>query len=162
MSSKRIFEIPIYPTCETAFYRKWTSFIENQSLEWLNGGWNIEDAQREIRSIYFPKTIWKYAQIIGYLTIDISKNEISFNVYLPLGKKHFPYNSSTKNFPQSLQPNDAHVYIEEKMTNRNIRAKILEMIEQIQKAHFPKYYLDLTVFQNVIDYIDFQKILFDF
>ena len=78
MITKRIFEMPIYSISQEKFYKKWNIRNEKECSEWTNAGWPYNEAKSEIARLAFPKTIWKYAQIIGYLVVDITKSDICF------------------------------------------------------------------------------------
>lgn len=161
MRTKRIFEIPIYPTSQEKFDKKWDTRNSKELNEWVNAGWVCEEAKKEIDRLAFPKTIWKYAQIIGYLTIDISENDIWFEVYAPLSKKGIRHDRKTKVFPQAWAMNGTHFHIDGTMSNEKIIAEIKEWVTNIQDEHLSKWHLDLTTFLNSIDYMDFRRLIMD-
>lgn len=153
-----IAEIPIYGTDEKTFDKKWSKHIENIAVEWTKGGWKKEDAAKRYGELLYPRTIWKYAQIVGFLRIELSPCNVWFEAYAPLNEKYC-YNQTRKLFPQNWHMNGTHFYVDSNMENDAIRSEIYEWIRQINNEHLKHRYLDLTVFDVVSAYVDFRKIL---
>ena len=161
MITKRIFEIPIYSISQEKFYEKWDIRNEKKLSEWINAGWTYSEAKSEIARLAFPKTIWKYAQIIGYLVVDITKSDIWFDVYAPLNNNGIRYDTTAKTFPQAWSLNGTHFPLEKEMSNAEIIKEIKKWVIQIQNDHISKWHLDLTTVLNSIDYIDFCRLVTD-
>lgn len=161
MITKRIFEIPIYSMSQEKFCEKWNIRNEKELSEWVNAGWSYNEAKDEINRLAFPKTIWKYAQIIGYLVVDITKSDIRFNIYAPLASKRIRYDNTAKIFPQAWSLNGTHFPLKKEMSNAEIIQKIKKWVIQTQNEHISKWHLDLTTFLNSIDYIDFCRLIID-
>ena len=119
------------------------------------------EAKNEIARLAFPKTIWKYAQIIGYLVVDITKSDIWFDIYAPLDNKGIRYDNIAKTFPQAWSLNGMHFPLEKEMSTTEIIIEIKKWVAQIQNEHISKWHLDLTTFLNSIDYIDFCRLITD-
>lgn len=151
-------EIPIYGTDEKPFEKRWAKHIGNVAQEMVKCGWKKEDAEKQHRESMHPRTIWKYAQIIGFLKIELSPSNVWFEAYAPLGERYC-YNQTRKTFPQNWHMNGTHFYVDDNIGNDEIRAEIYEWIREINVSHLRHRYLDLTVFDVVSTYIDFRKIL---
>ena len=78
---------------------------------------NMKKQRQKITDITFPKNIWKYTQIIGYLIVDISKTDVWFDIYAALSKRGLRYDGTAKIFPQSWAMCGTHFRIDEKMSN---------------------------------------------
>ena len=76
-----IFEVPIYSMKEDIFNNRQKNYFQN----------NFSNVNKEImesiKDVYSPMNVWKYNQIVGYITISISKNNIWFDLYSSLNKK---------------------------------------------------------------------------
>ena len=153
-----IAEIPIYGTDEKTFDEKWFRHIEKAVVDWIKGGWEKEAAERKYGQCLFPRTIWKYAQIIGFLKIELSSFDVWFEAYVPL-KERYCYNQTRKLFPQNLFMIGTHFRIEDNMDNDAIRMEIYNWIREINNEHLKGRYLDVSVFDVVSKHIDFRKIL---
>lgn len=161
MNTKRIFEIPIYSSSEKSFNRKWSERIQKAVNKWVNSGWQSEKAKSIIADLAFPRNIWKYSQIIGYLVIDISKTDVWFDIYAPLSNRGLRYDRTAKFFPQRWDLCNTHFRIEDKMTNMQIAESMNVWINLIWKKYMPNWLLDLSIFQNTINYIDFLRLISD-
>ena len=75
MKQVRIFEVPIYSMKEDIFNNRWKNYFQN----------NFSNVNKEImesiKDVYFPMNVWKYNQIVGYITISISKNERTLQLW---------------------------------------------------------------------------------
>lgn len=154
----RIFELPIYGVAEKQFRGKWDAHINKEVDEWVKTGWNREEALAKYKRLVFPKTIWKYAQIIGFLTVDISASDIVFEIFAPIGQQ-YRYNTSQKLNIQCWSINGQHFRVEDSMSNDEITKEIYLWIDGLKKDFLKKWYLDTSVFDNTTAFIDYRGII---
>ena len=72
MHEIKIAEIPIYGLDENAFHQKWENHIQKTVTDWVRSGWKKDEADTMYRRIVYPRSIWQYSQIIGFLTVALS------------------------------------------------------------------------------------------
>ena len=157
MKSIIIYEITINKKNELSFNKKWDKEIKKRIKEFVDNGHTSSEASKIINQIYYPKTLWKYNQIIGYITISISKQDVIFDLYKSINKRYI-YKSSKKHFIINQNLNGVHFNIVDR-DNIFIKSKIKEFLELIYKTSLSKYYLDYTTFNNTIDFLDIKKIV---
>lgn len=156
MVQKILFEIPIYTMDKEKFENKWRQkeqkYFEMSSCE------TFEEYKKETRLCFCPYNIWQYNQIIGYIIISVSKNDVWFERYLAdIGRIIF--DSKQKRFMNNKPINGMHFYTSG-MDNSKIIALIKDMQESVVKQFIDKkYYVDKTVFNNLIDNVDFKGIM---
>lgn len=148
MKQVRIFELPIYSMKEDIFNNRWKNYFEN----------NFSNVSKEImesiKDIYFPMNVWKYNQIVGYITISISKNDIWFDLYSSLNKK-FQYKSKTKQFIQDTNLLGWHFRVEDDDNNDFIKNNIIKWLNNlIKEKQFKNRYIDLSVFNQQVQFIN--------
>lgn len=103
----------------------------------------------------YPKSIWKYNQIIGFVTISLTKQDVVFNIYCSLDKRYYT-DSKRKHFIVDWNINGAHFNI---INSDNAVIKIKEWLKKIKTDYLQKYYLDCSVFNSTIDCLDIEMIL---
>lgn len=152
-----IYEIPIYPKSESAFNKisevKKTNLIQEAMIK----GFSKEEAEQSISSLTYPKTIWKYNQIIGFVTISLTKQDIIFNIHCSLDKRYL-IDSKTKHYMVDWNINGAH-FNTTNSDNTIIKNKIKEYLKKVKTDHLQKYYLDCSVFDSTIDCLDIEMII---
>lgn len=158
MNDVRIFEIPIYGISKEVFNEKWERHISKTVDTWVKMGWDREKALNEYESLLFPRTVWKYSQIIGYLTIDISASDIFFDIYAPMGEQ-YRYNTSRKLYIHCWSVIGQHFRIEDTMSNDDILKEIHWWIAETRKDCLKKWYLDTSTFDNVSPFVDYRGII---
>lgn len=121
------------------------------------------EIEREVKSLWEGRDIWKYNQIIGYIQVVVTtSNAIEFNFYISRyeryridsPKKHCMYyeNITGTHFPLL------------NMSNNEIRTELRKRLQQIRLKELlslKKAYIDLSTFNNIINYIDIKKIAED-
>lgn len=142
-----LFTIPIYSMDKEKFDLKWKKFFEVQ-------GYDKNPNFPQLKSYFAPKTLWKYNQIIAYIEIYKSGNDIIFEIYrasqkvsnYKILKTGYSYYPAVGN----------HFYVAAKDTNETIKEKILEMLEDIKNSciHAPNAYIELEAFNLQIKYMD--------
>lgn len=97
---------------------------------------------------------WKYNQIVGYITISISKNDIWFDLYSSINKK-FQFKSKMKQFIQDTNLLGWHFRVEENQDNDFIKNNIIKWLNNlIKEKEFKNRYVDLSVFNQQIQFIN--------
>lgn len=107
--------------------------------------------------------MWKFNHIVGYITILISKNDVIFELYLneKPSERYVPL-STRKKFIAYFPTVGLHFFFEREDTNKDVVDRIWKYLRMIETEFIPKKYnVDFTVFENVVDYIDFLKIKHD-
>lgn len=156
MLQKVLFEIPIYTMDKEKFENKWRQkeqmYFENSVYE------TFEEYKRETMISFCPYNIWQYNQILGYIIISVSKNDVWFERYLA-DMNRIIFDSKQKRFMSNKPMNGMHFYTSD-MDNTKIIALTKEMLESVVKQFIDKkFYVDKTVFNNLIDNVDFKGIM---
>lgn len=143
-----IFEVPIYSMKEDIFNNRWKNYFQN----------NFSNVNKEImesiKDVYFPMNVWKYNQIVGYITISISKSDIWFDLYSSLNKK-FQFKSKTKQFIQDTNLLGWHFRVEADDNNDFIKNNIIKWLNNlIKEKQFKNRYIDLSVFNQQVQFIN--------
>lgn len=154
MEQYTIFEIPIYSMKEKEFSKRWDKFFEKI---------DNEESRQLIENYYFPMNVWRYNQIIGYIVISISKNDIWFDWYQSLDENHrnkkFHYKSEKKHFIHLIGSGIRHFRVEKEENNQEIKEKIREWLDEILDYYeiLKRYYVDTSIFESQIKYFDIRK-----
>lgn len=160
MKNIKIFEIPIYSTSQSSFNEKW-NFKKQEYIEWsckLGNEYNY--AKRIFSEIYLPYSIWIYNRIIGYISLSINNKDIVLDLYLSKNKK-FPFDSQKRSFIQFVPTNGLHFYSGH-MSDQDIKNEIQNYIDMINKDFLNnKRYIDLSVYNSIIGYLNIKKIIDD-
>lgn len=145
MNQVKIFEIPIYSMKKETFDNRWKSYFKNNF---------DEEIMESIKYGYFPMNVWKYNQIVGYITISISKNDIWFDLYSSLNKK-FQFKSKTKQFIQDIKLNGWHFRVKDDDNNDFIKNEIIKWLNNlIKEKQFKNRYIDLSMFNKQVQFIN--------
>ena len=153
---KKIFEIPIYAfdkdTLEKRVEKSRKKFAEQYS--WLNDK-SIDQAWK--RHV-FPKNNWEYNHIVGVIKIYKKNVDIYIELFLADGNR-FRWNSSKKVFMKNQLLNGTHFGISN-LDNKAIRERVDELLHSIlvHNIENKNYYVDLDVYDNVKDMIDYLNI----
>ncbi len=96
---KKIFEIPIYAFKRNVLKQRYEKF----ELNFRNMLRDLEASEETIRRCIdiesFPKRIWDYNHIVGFVVIGLEHGDIGFKVYLPWERKaRYLWKSSKKVF----------------------------------------------------------------
>lgn len=162
MNDYHLFSIPIYTVSEEDFNIKRKKRVI--SLEESLQEKNYPDTEKSkvmegLLSLSRPKDVWLYNQIIGYIRVSLSWQDIHFELYMPLHRKRYKVSSGSKSFMENWQLNGYH-FRTENLTNEQIIQEIREWINDISKKEKLKCrYIDRSVFENVANYIDFRALI---
>lgn len=158
MDKKTLFEIPIYAMSKKEFNKRWNKKKAEMYKSFISHGHTDENAKMYVSNFTFPRCLWEYNQIIGYIKISVSKHDIWFDVYCSLDKSYYA-DSKQKHFIQNLHTNGTHFYVAN-LSEERIKATIHDWLICIQKDHLRKnFYVDYSTFNNVIDFVNIEQIM---
>jgi hypothetical protein len=155
----KLFEIPIY-----ALSRKSLNDRVGRRVAELEKFFVILDPDAKTRAIgreVIPMRSWEYNHIVGYICIDATKQDLLFDVFLPIpvSTKYF-WNSKTKYFVQSICANGAHIYLDALKTNEKIREAVTNMLDFLIAEHIPsRFHVDREAFNTVNEHLDYLGII---
>ena len=143
---------------EKEFNKRWNRKKADLYDMFIAHGHTEKSAKEGVNSSCFPRSLWRYNQIIGYIQISVSRSDIWFELYRSLDRIYYA-DSKYRHFIQSLQTNGTHFYAADG-NNEYIKNNIKEWLETIEKDYLRKsFYVDYSVFENVIDFIDISAIM---
>lgn len=156
---KKLIEIPIYALDKQTLHLRYEKYIEALRKEFLP---NIKEDtfQRVLEGETYPKRVWDYNHIVGYIVIGYEFGDILYRIYLPSPKKErYIWKSSKKTFLYDIHANGTHFRIDKRMNNQDVQCEIRDMLNSVIKEHIPKkYFVDRQAFDNINDNIDYLKI----
>jgi len=138
-----VYEIPVYSMPEEVFVDKYSKRFED-----LRGA-------ELLKQVNYPKGVWHFNQIIGYVTVSVDEFDILIDVYKHIGRI-YPF-SGRKRLFQNLYCNGLH-FRKIGLSNEEISMRICKMLRDISIEHFKGRYIDTRVLNNTIRFIDFQTI----
>jgi len=153
-----LLEIPIYSMPEKEFKKKWDKYINECVNGYVSHGWEEDEARKSVYRTYHPQHVWKYNQIIGYIAISGSRNDIWIDLFMPENIKVYA-KSTKKKFMFNQMLNGYHFHIQKEDTNLTIFLKIKDMIEGVGKDCVKDRFVDLTAFLKIGPKVDWLKIL---
>lgn len=158
MEQKTLFEIPIYSMSEKEFNKRWAKQKQNLYDTYISHGHSDEDTRYYVSKFSFPRCLWKYNQIIGYIKISVSKHDVWFDIYCSLDKTYYA-DSKKKHFIEDMHANGTHFYLSNPQ-DKEIKEKIFEWLKAIEKDHLRKsFYVDYSTFKNIIEYVNIEQIM---
>lgn len=106
-----------------------------------------------------PQDIWDYNGCVGYVTVYTFYDDIRLSICLP-NEGLEAYNSNQKVILHDILANGTHFYVDQKMTNSDIRESLLNELLAIQETHIPeRYYIDREAFDTLNPFVDYRAIL---
>lgn len=158
MKSKVIFEIPIYSIKEDKFYQKWKDYKEKCKKRFLEHNDELGDYELWFDRSNFPKYVWKYNQIIGYIQISIKEKDIIFDLWLSKDKR-YTYNTTKKHFIEYIPTNGLHFFVNN-MKDKEIKVEINKFLKIIESDFIKEnMYLDRTIYDNLINIINIKNMI---
>lgn len=158
MEKKTLFEIPIYSMSEKEFNKRWKKRKDFLYDMFIKGGHSEENARLYVSDSCFPKCVWKYNQIIGFIRVSVSKHDVWFDIYRSLDNIYYA-DSKYKHFIQDIHANETHFYVSNP-TNENIKQNIREWLKGIEKSHLEKrFFVDYSTFNNIFENVDIAQIM---
>lgn len=161
MERIKLFEIPIYYTNSNIFNKKWDKERTRIITKLLYSGHSQSDAENFFKEISGDKRFWEYNQIIGYLVISIQDNDVNISLFMSK-KQKIIFNKKSKVYIKAYPDRESHFYVSTRTTDIDIKARILEHIEEHKKTIkdiHKNYYLDMTIFNNLIEHINIQQMI---
>ena len=67
MEKKTLFEIPIYSMSEKEFNKRWDKQKKSLYDTYISHGHSDEETRFNISNTCYPRSTWKYNQIVGYI-----------------------------------------------------------------------------------------------
>lgn len=164
MFLKTLFEIPIYSMSQAEFGRWWDRKRKELHNECIRHDLSEKRAQEVVSTRYYPQWLWEYNQIIGYIRISVTKDDILFDIYGTLDKI-IHKNSRTKHYIEDLSFTGLHFHTDNK-SNDMIRSEILYWLKVIEKSYIQeKYrkraYVDYSTFNNTFFHVNIREIIDD-
>lgn len=158
MKQKTLFEIPIYAMSEKEFNKRWDKKKSNLYNMFVSHGQTEENAKLFVSDSCFPRCIWEYNQIIGYIKISVSRSDVWFDVYCSLDNIYYA-DSKRKHFIQDMHANGTHFYAADR-DNEYIKENILKWLKGIENDHLKKsFFVDYSTFNNIFEYVDIKQIM---
>lgn len=159
MKEKTLFEIPIYSMTEKEFNQRWKKIKDNLYKKFVSGGHTDKSKLNNyIHELNFPRDVWKYNQIIGYVRLSVTRQDVVFAKYLARSERYHA-DSRVKKFIEYIPIHGANFYTKGK-SDEEIKRKIFESLKHIEKFHIKKrFYVDYSVFNNIIDHINIKDIM---
>lgn len=156
----KFIEIPIYALDKTTLRVRYEKYIETLRRD-VFPDIKEETFQRCLEIETYPKRIWEYNHIVGYIVIGYEFGDIQFKVYLPTPQKQrYIWRSSKKTFLYDIDSNGTHFRVDGTMSSQDIQHEIMDMLNSIIKEHVPKkYYVDRQAFDNINNSIDYLEII---
>lgn len=81
MQEKTLFEIPIYAMSENEFNKRWNEKREKLYADFVKHGHTDESAKQGVSSCFYPRWLWEYNQIIGYIKVSVTATDVIFDVF---------------------------------------------------------------------------------
>lgn len=158
METKTLFEIPIYSMSEKEFDMRWKKKKDNLYKEFISHGSTKENAKLYVSDNCFPRCLWRYNQIVGFIRISVSRHDVWFDIYRSLDKVYYA-DSKQKHFIQDIHANGTHFYVSN-YSDTSIKSTIKEWLKSIEKDHLRKgFFVDYSTFNNIFDYVSIEQIM---
>lgn len=163
MDEAVLFEIPIYLMPKKFFDEKVSQhFSRCKKIPCTVDG--IESTtSKELKNLGDLKGQynWKFNQIVGYIVITYRANTIWLTLF-QTKEKRIPYCSTRKPFLVREDHPGNHFVIDHK-TNEEILSNIRKELKTLQPDLIHKNrFIDLTVFENIAPYLDFNTLISQF
>lgn len=149
-NEKMIYEIPIYSMPEKEFKRRWDKWendLRECSEQTGHSEEEMEEVVKSIMSNQYPRTVWKYNQIVGFVEISISNRDVAFNVQKTLDTR-IQAVGKTKHYIQDMMTNGIH-FPSGKLTNSEIVAEIDTYLDSIEKGLKKPFCLYRDTYNNL-------------
>ena len=158
---KKIFEIPIYAFKRNVLQQRYKRFEQNFRNMFSDLGSSEEAIRMCIDIESFPKRVWDYNHIIGFIVIGLEHGDIGFKIYLPWKQKsRYMWKSLKKVFLYDIYANETFFRVEDKQSNEEIQEQVEESLVSIINHHIPdRYYVDTETFYRMNKAIDYKKVI---
>ena len=158
MQEKALFEIPIYTMSEDVFKKRWNEKKEKLYNEFIAHGHSDESAKQGVGACFYPRWLWKYNQIIGYIRVSVTATDVIFDVFCSMDKKYY-IDSKQKHFIEDWNCNGTHFYAIDK-SEATIKQEIRSWLKSIETEHLHgRFYVDYSTFNNIFGFISIKSIM---
>ena len=154
-NEKIIYEVPIYSMPEKEFKRR----CDNWKKKWYDRseqlGYTPERTEETVRMIMetqYPRNVWKYNQIVGFVEIAVSLRDISFNVQKTLDSR-IQAVGKTKHYIQDMMTSHKSRHFADSLV-----IKIDEHLDAIQKNLQKPFCLYRETYNAAKHHINFRGI----
>mgnify|MGYP003450848506 FL=1 len=156
----KIIEIPIYALDKSTLRVRYEKYAETLRRD-VFPDIKEETFQRCLEGETYPKRVWEYNHIVGYIVVGYEFGDISFEIFLPTPQKQrYIWRTSKKTFLYDVHSNGTHFRVNKSMCSEDIQYEIADMLDSIIKEQVPKkYYVDREAFDNINSKIDYLKII---
>ncbi|MDD3369652.1 MAG: hypothetical protein PHP50_12355 [Lachnospiraceae bacterium] len=152
-----LYEIPVYAISEVDFNKKWGERRKEIKENFIKHGHTEESANQGFRSAFFPQYVWKYNQIVGYINISVTRQDINVSLFCT-SDKTIRVISSKKHLIQKWEKNGLHFYALHK-DNEYLRERTKSFLKDVKEMFPEKYFVDDLAFENTIGSLDIQGIM---
>ena len=150
-----LFEIPVYSMTQELFDKKFEEYIERQRGKYYED----EETRTLFRDFVFPMGVWRFNQIIGYIQIVATESYFKFLLWQGSKKK---YSVDAKSKPMISLMDQCYVSYSSGESNEEFRHLLTERISRCYESFLYRHrYIDTTTFDNLVQYIDFSRIIKD-
>lgn len=158
-NEKIIHEIPIYSMPKKEFGKRWNSWKKKIYDKSEQLGYSPEQTEELVKRTLekqYPRNVWKYNQIVGFVEIAISSSDIVFNVQKTTDSR-IQATGKTRHYIQDMRTNGMHFPIRN-MKNEDIVIKIDKYLGAIQSELPKPFCLYLDTYNLVKNHINYQGI----
>lgn len=158
-NEKVVHEIPIYSMPEKEFRRRWNKWKQNLYVQSEQMGNTVEQTEEFVSMIVrsqYPRNVWKYNQIVGFVEIAISPRDVIFHVHETLDSRIHAL-GKTKHYIRDTATSGIHFQIK-KMSNLELVAEMDKKLQLIQNGLAKWFCLYLDTYNVVKLHIDYRAI----
>lgn len=159
-NQKIICEIPIYSMPKKEFERRWDKWKNNWYERSKQMGYSTEETEKVVNRIMvtqYPRNVWKYNQIVGFVEIAINSSVISFNVQKTLDKRIRAV-GKTKHYIQDMITHSM-CFPYHNMKNEEIVTEIDIYLDSIEQKLTKPFCLSRDIYNNIKNHIDFNGLV---
>ena len=146
MIEKLLFEIPIYLMSKDDFIKKERKYKEKNPISYDESSNTKNQIEAIEHFLNYPYNLWLYNQIIGYIQILSTNEDILFNIYLTTDKQ-IHYRSTRKHFIEPLRKSGLHLR-RNKSDDINLKQRIIDYVDALEKNELKKYYINDALFKK--------------
>lgn len=158
MKEKTLFEIPIYSMSEIEFNNRWENIKNKHNSNFYSRNNSKEDTQNAFFNIYYPRNVWEYNQIIGYVKISVTQQDVNFKIYCTSDKRFYA-DTCVKHFIKDTFTIGSHFYAGSD-SDETIKNNIRDWLHSFKSdSYYKRFYFDFTTYNNLIDFINIKEIM---
>lgn len=156
---KKLFDIPIYGLSPLKLDDHVSRFVAKLKSQLLHLEEDTFSCIKDIET--FPMRSWNYNHIVGYIRVEMSDTDMLFDVFLPIPiPERYNWRTKRKVCVQDICANGTHFYFGTLKTNEEIRAAMVDMLNQVVADHIPKrFHVDRDSFDILNKHLDYIGII---